>query len=84
VAAEFLILGPLEVRHDGQPLHVSGGRRRALIAALLLRAGAPVTADWLMDALWGERAANALQATVSRARRDLGPLADRLRTEAGG
>ena len=27
---------------------------------------------------------NALQVTVSRARRDLGPLADRLRTEAGG
>ena len=84
MAAEFLILGPLEIRHDGRSLDVPGGRRRALIAALLLRAGAPLTADWLSEALWGERAANALQVNVSRARRDLGPLADRLRTEAGG
>ncbi|WP_169542329.1 AfsR/SARP family transcriptional regulator [Solirubrobacter soli] len=84
MAAEFLILGPLEIRHEGRSLDVPGGRRRALIAALLLRAGAPLTADWLSEALWGEPAANALQVTVSRARRDLGPLADRLRTEAGG
>jgi predicted ATPase/DNA-binding SARP family transcriptional activator len=84
VAAEFLILGPLEIRVDGRPLDLPGGRRRALIAALLLHGGAPVSADWLMEALWGERAQNALQATVSRARRDLGPLAGRLHTEAGG
>ena len=84
MAAEFLILGPLEIRHDGRSLAIPGGRRRALIAALLLRAGAPLTADWLSEALWGERADNTLQVTVSRARRDLGPLADRLRTEAGG
>ena len=78
MAAEFLILGPLELRHDGRALELPGGRRRALLAALLLRAGAPLTADWLIEALWGEGEANSLQVTVSRARRDLGPLADRL------
>ena len=53
MAAEFLILGPLELRHDGRALELPGGRRRALLAALLLRAGAPLTADWLIEALWG-------------------------------
>ena len=43
MAAEFLILGPLEIRHDGRALELPGGRRRALLAALLLRAGAPLT-----------------------------------------
>jgi DNA-binding SARP family transcriptional activator len=84
VAAEFLILGPWEIRLEGRSRDVAGGRRRALLAALLLRAGAPATADWLSEALWGESAGNTLQATVSRARRDLGPLAGRLRTEGGG
>ena len=83
MAVEFLILGPLEIRHDGAPLELGGTRRRALIAALLLRAGELVPADALIQALWGEEAApsaaNALQAHVSRARRDLGPLAGRLR-----
>ena len=69
MAAEFLILGPLEIRHDGRTLGVPGGRRRALLAALLLRAGAPVTADWLIEALWGDDAAlgaaNALQARAA-------------------
>ncbi|HEY6891431.1 MAG TPA: BTAD domain-containing putative transcriptional regulator, partial [Solirubrobacter sp.] len=87
MAAEFLILGRLEIRHDGRLLDVSGARRRALLAALLLRAGAPLSSDWLIEALRGQGpplSPNALQVTVSRARRDLGPLADRLKTEARG
>ncbi len=88
MAVEFLILGPLELRHEGHPIELGGTRRRALVAALLLRAGELVSPDWLIQALWGEEAApsaaNALQAHVSRVRRDLGPLADRLRTEPGG
>ena len=87
MAVEFLILGPLEIRLDGRSLDVSGARRRALLAALLLRAGAPLSSDWLLEALRGDGpplSPNALQVTVSRARRDLGPLADRLKTEARG
>ncbi|MDA0162379.1 winged helix-turn-helix domain-containing protein [Solirubrobacter ginsenosidimutans] len=87
MAVEFLILGRLEIRHDGRSLAVSGARRRALLAALLLRAGAPLSSDWLIEALRGDGpplSPNALQVTVSRARRDLGPLADRLKTEARG
>ena len=88
MAVEFLILGPLEIRHDGHVLELGGTRRRALLGALLLRAGELVSPDWLIQALWGEEAApsaaNALQAHVSRVRRDLGAAADRLRTEPGG
>jgi predicted ATPase/DNA-binding SARP family transcriptional activator len=85
---EFRILGPLEVRHDGRVVDLGGPRNRTLLAALLVRAGEAVGGDTLMEALWGddapETAAKALQVTVSRLRRALGPVADRLETVAGG
>jgi DNA-binding SARP family transcriptional activator len=85
VAAEFNVLGPLEIRHDGTALELGGTRRRELIAALLLRANEVVTAEALLDALCGDpNATNALQANVSRLRRDLGPVAERLQTLPGG
>ena len=45
VRVAFSILGSLEIRHDGQPLELAGTRRRALIAALLLRPNETVSAD---------------------------------------
>ena len=88
MAAEFLILGPLEIRHDGRSLAPSGTRRRALAAALLLRSSRPVSNDVLIQSLWGEEAApgalNALHAQISRLRHDLGPLAERLQTGPAG
>jgi YVTN family beta-propeller protein len=77
---EFRILGPLEVREDGQLLDVGGGKQRALLAVLLLAAGDTVSTDGLIDSLWGENppasAPNSLHAYVSRLRRVLG--SDRL------
>ncbi|WP_433182572.1 BTAD domain-containing putative transcriptional regulator [Actinoallomurus sp. CA-150999] len=72
----FGILGPLEVRaSDGVPVAVGGPRVRALLALLLLDAGRVVTAERLIDALYGEDppagVANALQSQVSRLRRGL-------------
>ncbi|WP_460352629.1 BTAD domain-containing putative transcriptional regulator [Actinoallomurus acanthiterrae] len=72
----FGILGPLEVRaSDGAPVAVGGPRVRALLALLLLDAGRVVTAERLIDALYGEDppagVANALQSQVSRLRRGL-------------
>jgi DNA-binding SARP family transcriptional activator len=81
VAVEFLILGSLEIRHEGRPLELGGARRRGLIAALLLAESRVVAADALIEALWGENggsgASNALQTQVSRVRRDLGSLSSR-------
>src|SRR5512133_3890994 len=75
---DFEILGPLEVRDQaGDPVPIPGGRERALVAALLIHAGEVVSADRLIEDLWGRRppahARNALQAVVSRVRKALGP-----------
>jgi predicted ATPase/DNA-binding SARP family transcriptional activator len=73
----FGILGATEVRGtDGSPTAVGGPRVRSLLALLLLDAGHLVTAERLIDGLYGEDpprdAANALQSQVSRLRRGLG------------
>ncbi len=72
------MLGPLEVRTDGDPgeiLEVGGVRLRALLIMLALRPGQFVPATRLIDGLWADAApagaANALQALVSRLRRVL-------------
>jgi predicted ATPase/DNA-binding SARP family transcriptional activator len=76
-AIEFRLLGPLEVYRDGARVDVSGAKLRALLAMLLLHVGEVVSADRLIDAVWGERpprtAANTLQAHVAALRRVLGP-----------
>ena len=73
---QFRLLGPLEV-HDGErPIRVGGGRRRALLALLLLHRNEVVPADRLIDELWdGEpppTAHKGLQVHVSHLRKELG------------
>jgi len=72
----FGILGPLEVLEDGRELALHGTRQRALLAILLLNRGRAVSADRLIDELWGARppetAAKALQVHVSSLRKLLG------------
>ena len=84
---EFRLLGPLEVLDGGTPLRLGGVKQRSVLAILLLRAGEVVSADTLVDALWGdappEDAATALQQHVSRLRRALEPH-EVVRTRAPG
>jgi DNA-binding SARP family transcriptional activator len=72
---DFRILGPLEVLDDGHTLALAGGKPRALLALLLLHANETLTADRLIDELWGERppaaAAKSLQMHISRLRKAL-------------
>ncbi len=72
---EFRILGPLEVREEGEALSLGGAKQRALLAVLLLHANEVVSAGRLIDALWGERApetaAHILQVYVSQLRKAL-------------
>ncbi|MBA3329669.1 MAG: AfsR/SARP family transcriptional regulator [Actinobacteria bacterium] len=74
---EFRILGPLEVVEQGRALPLGGPRQRALLALLLTRANEVVSADWLVEELWGAEpprtAANALQYHVSQLRKALAP-----------
>ena len=73
---EFRILGPLEVRSNGQALDLGGPKQRSLLAALLLHANQVVSRDRLVDALWEsdppETAHKALQVHVSGLRKLLG------------
>ena len=74
---EFRILGPLEVVENGRVLPLGGARQRTLLALLLTRANEVVSADRLIDELWGAQtprtAANALQYHVSQLRKALAP-----------
>ena len=73
---EFRVLGSFEVAEQQCPLALGAPKQRALLAVLLLHRGELVSADRLIDALWGERApasANKiLQGYVSSLRKALG------------
>jgi WD40 repeat protein/DNA-binding SARP family transcriptional activator len=74
----FRMLGPLEVLDDdGRPLILGGAKQRALLAVLLLHPGQVVSADRLIDELWGEdppdTARNVLQVYVANLRKVLEP-----------
>ena len=72
---EFRILGPLEVWDGGCEVSLGGRKPRALLTLLLLHPNEVVSADRLIDELWGEdppeRAAAALRVNVSRLRKAL-------------
>jgi DNA-binding SARP family transcriptional activator len=81
MALTFQLLGPIDAHRNGQSLPLSGPRRRALLARLLVARGQLVTADQLVDDVWdGQPSAAAratLQSHVSQLRKVLG---DRLRS----
>ncbi|MFF4820819.1 BTAD domain-containing putative transcriptional regulator [Kitasatospora sp. NPDC001309] len=49
----FSLLGPIGIEADGRAVPAGPPQQRAVLAALLLRAGRPVTLHELVDALWG-------------------------------
>ncbi|MDA2804637.1 AfsR/SARP family transcriptional regulator [Nocardiopsis suaedae] len=71
----FGVLGPVEVRtEDGDQVAVPGAKVRSLLAALLVAEGEPVSADRLLEDLWGvgpRGGAAPVQTAVSRLRRAL-------------
>src|SRR3954468_20023041 len=71
---EFLVLGPVEVRRDGKPVAIPGGKTAELLVHLALAAGGPVRADRLLDDIWAGTPTNrnTLQQKVARLRRSLG------------
>src|ERR671932_2744312 len=74
--AGFRLLGPIEVRIDGEASPGLGGGERELLALLLLSAGRPVPASSLIDRVWTDISLpvdpmNALHLRVSRLRRAL-------------
>jgi len=79
---EYRVLGPIEVVRvdEVSPVPLASSRQRLLLACLLAHAGQVVSADQLVEALWGDDAlladpADALQSHISRLRHRLGPSA---------
>src|SRR6185436_19119080 len=72
---EIRLLGPVEASRDGHAVPVGGAKPRALLAILALHANAPVSADRLIEGLWGERppatAPKLVQVLVSQLRKQL-------------
>src|SRR5262245_3406966 len=73
---DFRILGPLDVRDGDQVVELAGGRRRALLALLIVHANETVSTDRIVEELWGEHspptAPKVIQNHVSQLRRALG------------
>ena len=72
---DFRILGRLEVLEGDRAVTLAGTKQRALLALLLLHANETLSADRLIDELWGEfppaTAAKTLQVHISRLRKAL-------------
>lgn len=83
---EFRLLGGVEAIRDGAPVEVGHARQQCVLAALLVDANTLVTADQLVDRVWGEqpplRARNTLHSYIARLRRVLTPA--ETTTEASG
>jgi class 3 adenylate cyclase/DNA-binding SARP family transcriptional activator len=85
---EFRILGPLEVADHGALLPLGGVKQRGLLAILLLNANEVVSADRVIDELWGESlpssGRSALQVRISQLRKALGVAGGQLLTRPPG
>ena len=51
---DLRLLGPVEARDGDQPVAIGAGKPRAVLAMLALSEGSPVSAEQLIDGLWGE------------------------------
>ncbi|MGW2888399.1 AfsR/SARP family transcriptional regulator [Streptomyces griseoruber] len=71
----FRLLGPVELWVSGRPVELGPAKRRTLLAALLVDAGRWVSAETLIDRVWGEEPPAQVRATlyahVARIRRVL-------------
>ncbi len=69
----FRLLGPLEIRAGGDWRGIGAPKWRSVLAALLIHPGQIVSADTLINEVWGDappaRAANLISVYVLRLRR---------------
>ncbi|MEU2393555.1 BTAD domain-containing putative transcriptional regulator [Streptomyces sp. NPDC007369] len=73
---QFDVFGPLTVRRAGKLLEIPQAKHRVVLASLLLRAGRTLTAEELIQQLWGGEppltARKTLQGYIARLRKVLG------------
>jgi WD40 repeat protein/DNA-binding SARP family transcriptional activator len=72
----FALLGPLEVTVDGETIALGGPKQRLVLAHLLIRANELVSAETLIDEIWGDEppdaARGSLHSYVSHLKKALG------------
>ena len=85
---EFAVLGPLEVRVHDRLVALGGRKQQALLALLLVHANSPLSADRIVEEVWGDDAPGSplrsVQVYLSTLRAAFGPEADVLRTRSHG
>lgn len=85
---ELRVLGPLEAWAGDREIALGGPRQRAVLAALLLRAGNVVSVERLADEVWGEdppsSAGHTLEAYISKLRGILSPYGVSLERRGSG
>jgi DNA-binding SARP family transcriptional activator len=89
MSAEFRLLGDIEVRVNGRIVDAGHARQQCVLAVLLVEANRFVSADELIDRVWGERLpgdpGNTLQTYISLLRRVLAAAGDvRIARQHGG
>ncbi|MEB3034555.1 BTAD domain-containing putative transcriptional regulator [[Mycobacterium] nativiensis] len=74
---QLAVLGPTRMSRDEGQIDLGTRRQRAVIAALALAQGRPVSADWIIDRVWGDAvpasATGTLHSYVAKLRRVLEP-----------
>ncbi|MFD8499457.1 BTAD domain-containing putative transcriptional regulator [Amycolatopsis sp. NPDC059657] len=65
MTARFAVLGEIEIRFDGMPIAAGHARQRSVLAALLFDANRVVSADTLVDRVWGEQPPHRARGTLS-------------------
>jgi DNA-binding SARP family transcriptional activator len=82
---DFLVLGPVEVRKDGERVPIGGPKQRGILALLIADAGRPVSLQRIVSGVYGDEAApgaaHSVQTFISMFRRQLG---DVVRKDPGG
>ena len=64
VGVEFEVLGEIRARVDGAVADLGTARQRAVLAALVLEPGRPVTLDQVVDRVWGDHAPGTVVTSV--------------------
>lgn len=84
---EFSVLGPVEVVDGSRPVVLGAAKQRILLSVLLCHAGAPVSVDRLVEALWDARpprsAVDNLRLYVHQLRRAMGDVGRIVRRPPG-